>query len=123
MGKVEVRTDVFKNRLYVMLEGFFSTEEMKKQVDNLVQEVKKLKPGFDVINDISRFKPTTPQGAEEMTRAQQSLQAAGVGRIIRIVESASLSEMQFTRTAKEAGYAAETATSVEEAEKMLDRGK
>ena len=123
MNKIEIRADVSKNRIYLVLAGFFNDEEMKKAADQAIQEVKKLKPGFAVINDISKFKPTTPQGAEEMKRAQEFVQTAGVGRVIRIVESAVLTEMQFARTSRAAGYTAETAASIQEAEAMLARGK
>ncbi len=95
---------------------------MKELVDYTIQEIDKLKPGFTVINDISRCKPTTPQGAKELLRVQEYAQAAGLGRVIRIVESAVLTEMQYTRTAKKAGFTAETATSIQEAEEILDRG-
>ena len=126
MSKVEVRADVSKNRLYMMIEGFFPAGEVKKEVDRIIRETKKLKPGFTIISDISRFRPTTPQGAEEMKRGQRFFQEAGVGRVIHIVEeSAALTEMQLARIRREAGsgHVVETATSVEEAEKMLDRGK
>ena len=123
MNKLEIRADTLKNRMYLVLDGFFTDEEMKKAADEAIQEVKKLKPGFAIINDISKFKPATAQGVEEMKRAQKFVQTAGVGRIIRIVESAALAQMQFKRTSREAGYTAETAASVQEAEAMLDRGK
>ncbi len=123
MQKLEVRADIAKNRLYMIVGGFFTDEEMVKAVDQVIEGIKKLKPGFDIINDISEFRPATPQGAEEMKRAQLFAKSAGVGRVIRIVKSAVLGQMQFTRKSKEAGYAGETAASIREAEEMLDRGK
>jgi hypothetical protein len=124
MKKAEIRADVSKNRLYLVLAGFFNDEEMKQIVDHAIEEIKKLKPGFDGINDISEFKPTTPQGAKELERALRFAHAYGLARAIRIVaSSAVLGQMQFARKSRDAGYAAEFANSVQEAEEMLDRGK
>ena len=119
MSEYRVRADVRKNRLYLVLDGFFDEDEAQEIADRTIEEVQKLKPGFDVINDISNFKPTSQQGADQIRRAGLFVRDSGVGRLIRVVPSASIGSMQFTRKSREAGYDAEVASSVEEAERML----
>jgi hypothetical protein len=123
MKKAEVRADVSKNRLYLELAGFFNDEEMKQIVDHAIEEIKKLKPGFDGINDISEFRPTTAEGAKELERALQFARDFGFRRAIRVVgPSAVLGQMQFARKSREVDHEPEFASSIEEAEEMLDRG-
>lgn len=119
-NKVDIRADVAKNRLYLVLGGFFADAEMVPIVDKCIAEAKKLKPGFDVINDISEFKPATPKGADEIKRAQIFVKENGVRKVIRVVGEAVLTQAQFDRQGKSAGYAADTASTVAEAEKILD---
>jgi hypothetical protein len=54
-----------------------------------------------------------------MKRAQLFVKENGVGRVVRVVSSTTIGSMQFARKSREAGYYAETASSVEEAERML----
>jgi hypothetical protein len=119
MPKYDVRADTQKNRLYLVLNGFFSEDEAKEAADKTIREAKKLQPGFDVINDISAFKPASPRGAEEIKRAALFVRKHGVARIIRVVPSTTIGSMQFARKSREVGYDAGVASSIEEAEKIL----
>ena len=121
VNTVDIRADVAKNRLYIVLGGFFKDDEVKAAADKCIAEVKKLKPGFVVINDIREFKPASPAGADEIKRAQIFVKQSGGAKIIRVVGEAVLSQAQFERQAKEAGVASDTAASVAEAEKLLDK--
>lgn len=121
MGRLEVRSDIFKNRLYVTLDGYFTDDETKEAADRVIQETKKLKPGFDVINDISRFKPASPNGAEDIRRVTQYFADHGLRRAIRIAPSSYFTANQFARISRETGYNAEIAASTNEAERMLDK--
>ncbi len=119
-NKVDIRADLAKNRLYIVLDGFFQDDELAKVADTCVSEATKLKPGFDVINDISNFKPATPKGADEIKRAQLFVKEHGVRRVIRVVGEAVLAQAQFDRQSKIAGYAADAAPTLAAAEKILD---
>jgi hypothetical protein len=103
-----------------VLSGFFQDAEMGPIADKCIAETQKLKAGFDVINDISEFKPATPKGADEIKRAQLFVKQFGVRKVIRVVGEAVLTQAQFDRQSKSAGYAADTAPTVAAAEKMLD---
>ena len=124
MGDYEIRIDTKKNRAVLRLSGFFTDDEIKELVKEVGDQglIDQLKPGFDVINDIRTFKPASPKGAKELFGIQSQIKEIGVGRIIRIVGSDVLGKKQFDRNSKQAGYKAAVASSIEEAEKMLDAG-
>jgi hypothetical protein len=117
-NKMDIRADVTKNRLYLILSGFFEDPEMTAVADKCIAEVKKLKPGFDIINDISQCKSASDKGIMELLRAQTFIKQSGVNKVVRITGDI-ITQAQFNRQAKEAGYSAETAASIAEAEKIL----
>jgi hypothetical protein len=116
---------VNKNRLFVQLVGKLSSETVKKAADLTIAEVKKLKPGFNVITDISRYVPLSKRDASEVGRAQAFIKQSGVGRNVRVVDIKTnlVANIQFDRTGKEAGYTQDpdVAGSIAEAEKKLDQ--
>jgi hypothetical protein len=117
---MDIRADLARNRLYIVLDGFFQDDELTKAADTCISEGAKLKQGFDIINDISNFKPASPKGAEEIKRAGIYVKQNGVRRVIRVVGEAVLAQAQFDRQAKGAGYNADTAATIADAERMLD---
>ncbi len=122
----ESHSDVNKNRLYIRLKGFLTDDMMEKAADQVIHELKKLKPGFDVINDISEFKPTSQAGLAHIQRAQKAIQDRSVRRVIRVVNQSHVTaQLQLNRVGKEAYTSAELdqAGSMAEAEAKLDRDK
>ena len=79
MGKFWARADVGKNRLYIVLQGFFLADETREAADATIAEAKKLRPGFDCINDISTAKATSEQGVLEFLRCQAFSRSAAWG--------------------------------------------
>lgn len=120
MGRFHSRADVGKNRLYVVLEGFFQVDEAKMAADVTIAEAKKLKPGFEVINDISTAKAVSEPGSLELLRCLVFLKERGVGRVVRVVPGVSVGSLQIARLARQAGYQADVAGSIPDAEAMLD---
>jgi len=117
----QVTSDILKNRLYIQLSEFMPDESVAEAADKVIDQAKKLKPGFGVINDISTFKPGTPKAAEEIKRAQLFLKNNGVGHVVRIVGKSVIAAMQLNHMGKEAGYEADVVSSREEAEAYLDK--
>lgn len=109
-----------KNRMYMKLSGFFRDDKIQEAVDKFLSEVEKLKPGIDIINDISQFRPATAKGAEMIKSAQVKVAQKGVKRLVRVVDKSVSGLLQFKTTAKSAGYDGVNAGSLEEAEKYLD---
>ena len=126
MGEYFIEANIDKNRLYQALKGFFNTEEIKEAADKTIEEVKKLQPGFDIINDIREFIPGTEIVMRHIQRAQEFNKERGVRRVVRIVKEldrgvAKVTKEQFRKSQEKVeGYQALEALSVEEAEQLLD---
>jgi hypothetical protein len=119
----EIRADVPRNRLYMRLTGFMTEADARRVADTLIAEYEKLRPGFVIINDIRDLKPTTPAASEQMRRAQEAAVKHGFSRAIRVIGDQVITHMQWSRTLKAAhGRDAETAATMEEAERLLDGG-
>jgi hypothetical protein len=116
----KIRTDTLKNRLYVTLVGFFSLEEMRKCGDETIAATDKLRPGYDVVTDITQFKPGTPEVAEDIKRVQAHFHTSGARQGVRVVGGNAISGMQFRRTGSAADYQSVNVATLEEAEKLLD---
>ncbi|WP_420582822.1 hypothetical protein [Reichenbachiella sp.] len=43
-------------------------QELKEAAQICIDEIKKLSPGFAIINDISKLKPASPRGAAEIKK-------------------------------------------------------
>jgi len=115
-----VTVDIAKNRLYVTLVGFFDYKQIKECTDKTILELQKLKPGFDVITDISQFKPLGQDTLVEVERAQAQFKKSGIRYGIRVEGKAKLTSAQFSRIGKRVDYIPDTVETVEEAEKLLD---
>ena len=115
----KVHADTVRNRVYITLAGFLSLEEAKKCGDETIALTKKLKPGYDVITDITEFKPGTQDVAKDIERVQQHFKSSGARRGVRVVGQNAPSSMQFSRTGKSAGFDAINVATMAEAEKVL----
>jgi hypothetical protein len=119
----KLRIDASKNRLYVTMVGFFSVEEMKKWSNETIATAMKMKRGYDVITDISQFKPTTPEGTKEIERVQVHFKTSGVRLGVQVVGESVLSGLQFKRMSVISGYDPTNVETLAEAEKLLDSQK
>jgi hypothetical protein len=116
---MEIRADLKKNRLYLKLTGFVSDAELvRRSADPILEAAKRLRPGFDIITDLSEFRALTADAAEQSQKTQDALAQLGVGRVVRVSPSA-LPRMQLARTSKHV-YTAIDVTTMEEAERLLD---
>ena len=122
MGKQTVRADIEKNRLYLTQDGFFTDEEVERNlaINNL--EAEKLKPGFVLIIDAVNLKPHTPTAAQKVQEALGYLLKLGLKKIIAIVPSSSAASMQIRRISKTDDVESMTVNvySLAEAEKIAD---
>jgi hypothetical protein len=119
MAKFEARADTLNNRLYVTLAGFSDDAQMRKNVDQVIAQLPRLRPGFVMISTITEARATSAGGARELERAMQAYKQHGISRIIRIVGEEVLGKLQLQRLAQEAGIPVAYATSQEGAEALL----
>ena len=80
-----IRVNTLKNRLYVTLVGYFTLEEIKRCGDETIEATAKLRPGYDVITDITQFKPGPPEVAQDIERVQAHFRKSGARQGVRIV--------------------------------------
>ncbi|MDX1530219.1 MAG: hypothetical protein R3362_01705 [Rhodothermales bacterium] len=113
-----IRTDFQKNILYVTLSGFMQPEQVRTAAEAVKREARRLKPGFSVINDIQQFQPASQDAVAYIADAQRFIHGLGPKRIIRVTGGATVSGLQLKRTARQAGYTADTAATVAEAERL-----
>lgn len=115
----QVASNSGKNRLYITLAGYLEEPERKAAMKAVVAEAGTLRPGFDVISDISGLHPSNQEGFKDLLRTRSALKLKGVGRVIRVVKI-PLSRIQLARVSEAAGYDAEEVESLEAAEQLLD---
>jgi hypothetical protein len=118
-----IRADTLKNRLYVTLSGFFTLEEMQRCGDETIEATKKLRPGYDVVTDITQFKPGPPEIAKDIERVQAHFRKSGARQGVRIVGGSVLSGMQFRRTGAQVEYNSVNVASLQDAEELLNKLK
>lgn len=118
----EIEADVTTNRLYLAFTGTLTKDEMETARDQTIDAASTLADGFAIINDISEFTPPSPEAAEPIKEAQVELKEMGVGDVVRVVAegTSAVTENAFQRRSREAGYEGNSATSVADAERMLD---
>jgi hypothetical protein len=122
MGEFKINIDKDKNRLYLLLKGYFSEADVKKAADETISAVEKLSNGFDVVNDISEFVPASQEATAEIKRAQEFIMNHGVNRVVRITNDSNLlAKAQFSRKSREVGYDAMVFKTIADAEAFLDK--
>jgi hypothetical protein len=116
-----IRVDTVKNRLYVTLVGYFSIDEMKTCGDETIQATARLRPGYDVVTDITQFKAGPPEVAKDIERVQAHFRKSGARQGVRIVGGNVLSGMQFRRTSAQVEYSSVNVPTLEAAEELLSK--
>jgi hypothetical protein len=120
MSDYDVRTDRSANRLYLRLEGHMDEAQTKRAADAVIDAMADLEPGWEMVNDISDFKPATQDATSHIERGKQAAAENDVGAIVRIVDNVT-GKLQFNRVGKDVqSYEVTEAESVEEAERLLD---
>lgn len=119
----DIEADRRENRLYIDLNGRMDADQIADARDVTIEEGEKLDEGFDIINDLSGFKPPSPEAAKPIKEAQAKLKEMGVDRVVRVVddETSQVVVNAFERRSTDVGYSGETADSMSEAEKLLEQ--
>jgi prolyl oligopeptidase PreP (S9A serine peptidase family) len=115
----KVSKDVIKNRLHIELEGLIGIDEAIQASSAVIDAARTMKRGFDLVNDIREFRPTSEACVAELMRTQAFLVSLGMRHVVRVSASA-VARMQLDRAGKAVGYEAMTVTTLEEANRILD---
>ena len=115
------QADFAKNRMHLLLKGRVELDEMQAWSDDLLSQLKKLKPGFSVISEIAECQPTTEEGRSVLIETQRKAKEIGMGHVVRIIKNSNfVTAHQWKRSSRSIGYSAMEADSIEAAVKLLD---
>jgi len=120
----KIQSNPTKNRLYITIEGKINMDEVEDTIAEIKAGCQKLKSGFSVISDIATFIPVDEEVRQKIADTMKYLVEHGMGKVIRVIVDSPTSQVtgfQWQRTSKEAGYTADIAPSIEEAERILDQ--
>ena len=116
----ELKTIRAQNRLHLRAWGHPTPEGAFDCASAAIAELSRLRAGFDVISDVSGLASLPTDCMPHVDRLASFLVASQVGRVVRVCGPLPDVILQLERQARARGYAAHLATSVVEAEAMLD---
>ncbi len=118
--RAKVRADVKRNRLYITLSCDPNKNVLAKLYTDVRFCVADLKPGFDVITDLSLCTIGHLDGISTLRKIMNYLVANQAGEIVRILGKKSLLFKQFIKlTTKFQGYSVAYVATLDEAENKL----
>ncbi len=118
--KSKVKADIKKNRLYITLTSVVNKTELEKIYIDTRFSVADLKPGFDVVTDLSRCSIGHLNGISTLRTIMDFLVVNQMGRVVRIVGDMSIAFKQLLGIAsKFQCYKPVYVTNLEEAEEEL----
>jgi putative NADH-flavin reductase len=116
-----ISADHARNRLHIIVSGTISVAEVEKIVPQIVKATNRLKPGFGVITDLTRFVDGDTRAAAILQRIMEYLHQRGVGRVVRVVGGSRKAIMVFGRHGMSVeGYPVKYVPTLQEAEKFLE---
>ncbi|WP_336001724.1 hypothetical protein [Halorientalis halophila] len=122
MANWDVTVDEAKQRVYLKLGSGLTVEEQAAASDACIEAAKRLDDGFDLVNDMRTFEPTSEEALEEVERGKRGLAENGMGAAVRVVAESTVTQLQFDRAGEDVEeYELAKAESVEAAEKLLDK--
>lgn len=120
MGNWNVETDDAHDRIYLTLAGQMDATETAAVADAVIEAAEAMEPGFDLVNDMATFVPTSDEALEHIERGKRGLAENGQAAAVRVVSESTTGQMQFDRAGEGAeSYALAKAESVDEAERLL----
>nr|WP_319776142.1 hypothetical protein [uncultured Sphaerochaeta sp.] len=117
-----IQTNNQKNWLYFRLSGNVDYRESKNVLDSIIKSLEDLKPGFDIISDISAYTPLSITADTNISSLLRTLKEHGVRKTIRIDSNpSSYTSYASALLINGIGFQhCETVESLEEAEKLLE---
>jgi len=116
----KIQADEANNRLYLSIRGFLIDEYVARAIKKIRNEVKKLKKGYDVIDDVSELMPATKKDADKIKKAHNYVLTKGAKRVVTVVKKdGTLENREIGDVRDGESYQTIRAGSLEEAEKLL----
>jgi hypothetical protein len=118
----QVKAEIAKNRLYIILRGTVSGKELESIYTDIRFCIADLKPGFQVITDLTEGKIGHLSGIMTFKKIADYLVANQVGTVVRVVGKPSILSNQVSRlTEIIQGYRPVYVATMEEAEEALKK--
>jgi hypothetical protein len=119
--KMKVKADIGKNRLYLSIIGQASKPKLEKLYTDVRFCVADLKPGFDVISDLSQCNLGHLGGIPTLRKIMNFLIANRAGNVVRVINGNSLVFKQILNiSSMMCGYIPVYVHSLNEAEEKLE---
>lgn len=117
----QVKADTEKNRLYITL-GKAGNEDIRGLIKEITHNVGVLTKGFSCLVDIRNMDITySEKQMYTMELVMGGLVDAGMGKVVRVVSKKNkISQMKMENESRSLGYRARPASTIEEAENILD---
>ncbi len=116
-----IKTDSEKNRMILVISGYITKEEVVSIKESIAREVNSLKPGFDIINDVSNFRLGQNEAGMLLKSIISFLKEHKVSRIVRVVGASQIAVVQFaTYSQGVSGYDVKYLPTMEEAINYLE---
>jgi hypothetical protein len=116
----ELKTIRARNRLHLKAWGHPTAEGAFACASAAMTELSRLRAGYDVISDVSGLSSLSNRCMPQVDRLTSFLVASQVGRVVRVCGPLPEIIVKLERKARASGYSAHLATSVAEAEALLD---
>jgi hypothetical protein len=121
---IKVTADTAQNRLNITMIGTLSVEEAQKSKLTIESTIATLKPGFDVINDISRFIRGDDAAGNVLKEIIILLIQYRVNRVVRVVGTSKSGLIQFANNTLQIDqYKISYVPTLEEAELLLSKSE
>ncbi len=115
-----VVVDTEKNRLTITLGATISKKEIERMYSDIAVCVSELRPGFDVVTDLSHCKIGHLSGLPTFRKIMDLLLEKKVGKVVRVVGKAKLIFNQVSRiTEHMQGYRPVYVATLQEAEENI----
>ena len=116
----KIQADEVNNRLYLSIRGFLIDEYVARAIKKIRNEVKKLKKGYDVIDDVSELMPATQKDADKIKKAHNYVLTKGAKRVVTVVKKdGTIEDREIGNVNDGEAYQTIRAGSLEEAERLL----
>lgn len=120
-SRSRVRADIRKNRLYISLSSEINKKELEKIYTDIRFCVADLKPGFDIVTDLSQCTLGHLNGLPAYRKIMDYLTGRQPGEVVRVVGRMSLLFKQLIMFATRfQSYKPVYVTTLQEAEERLD---
>lgn len=116
-----LRADTARNVLYMTQTGHAEADDMRRIRDEYVQVLRRMRPGFILVNDQREIESFTDAALEVGKELVALTEAHAVGTVIRVVPESLLPRARISRilASSDASYSTKRVATLEEAEQAV----